>query len=162
MLIRGQQTRLLSYYHYVVLISINFGYISIFPRIKLCFLCAVELGAAKFSAIRRDANKEVVLVIAGVYCCNTVRWVIRIITSPTFSLTISQLWYLFEMDLVNQPKGVSEPTHVIPIRPCHDVYSSLHCSHRHRHRHRHRHSCLSLCLWPSYRVPVSLSCGYFM
>ena len=54
------------------------------------------------------------------------------ITSPTFSLTISRLWYLFEMDLVNQPRRVIEPTHVVPIRPCHDSYSSLQCSHRHR------------------------------
>ena len=76
------------------------------------------------------------------------------ITSPTFSLTISRLWYLFEMDLVNQPRGVSEPTHVVPIRPCHDVYSSLQCSHRHRQLRRH-----SVCLWPSYRVPVAaISC----
>ena len=45
---------------------------------KLCFLGAVGLGATKFSTIRRDAKNEVVLVIAGVYCCNTIRWVIRI------------------------------------------------------------------------------------
>ena len=88
----------------------------------------------------------------------------RYITSPTFSLTISRLWYLLELDLVNQPRGVSEPTHVVPIRPCHDVYSSLQCSypHRHRHCHRHRHSCLIPCLWPSNRIPVSPGCGYFM
>ena len=61
---------------------------------------------------------------------------------------------------MNQPRGVSGPTHVVPIRPCHDVYSSLQCSNR--HRHRHRHSCLSLCLWPSYRVPVLPGCGYFV
>ena len=161
MLIRGQHTHFLSYYHYIVIVSINFGYISTFLRKKLCFLGAVGPGATKFSTMRRDANNEVVFVIAGVYC-NTVRWVIRIITSPTFSLPISRLWYLFEMYLVNQPRSVSEPTHVVPIRPCHDVYSSLQCSHRHRHRHRHRHSCLNHCQWPSYRVLVSLGCGYFI
>ena len=59
---------------------------------------------------------------------------------------------------MNQPRRVSEPTHVVPIRPCHDVYSSLQCSHR--HRRRHRHPCLSLCLWPSYWVPVSPGCGF--
>ena len=92
MLICGQHTRLLSYYDYAVLDSVNFGYISIFLCIKLCFLGAVGLGATKLSTIRRDAKNEVVLVIAGVHCCNTVRWVIRIyITSPTFSLTISRL-----------------------------------------------------------------------
>ena len=78
MLISGQHTRFLSYYDYTVLVSINFGYISIFLHIKLCFLGAVGLGATKFSTIHQDINNEVVLVIAGVYCCNIVRWVIRI------------------------------------------------------------------------------------
>ena len=77
-LIYGQHIHLLSYYDYAVLVSINFGYISTFLRMKLGFLGAVGLGATKFSTIRRDAKNEVVLVIAGVYCCNTVRWVIRI------------------------------------------------------------------------------------
>ena len=90
MLILGQHTHLLSYFNYIVIVSINFGYISTFLCIKLCFLGAVGPGATKFSTIRRDANNEVVLVVAGVYC-NTVRWVIRIITSPTFSLIISRL-----------------------------------------------------------------------
>ena len=76
MLFCGQHTRLLSYYDYAVLGSVNFGHISIFLRIKLCFLGAV--GATKFSTIRRDAKNEVVLVIAGVYCFDTVRWVYRI------------------------------------------------------------------------------------
>ena len=39
---------------------------SIFLRIKLCFLGAVELGATKCSTIRRDAINGVVLVIACV------------------------------------------------------------------------------------------------
>ena len=78
MLICGQHTRLLSYYDYAVLVSVNFGYISIFLCIKLCFLGAVGLGATEFSTICREAKNEVVLFIDGVYCCNTVRWVIRI------------------------------------------------------------------------------------
>ena len=90
-LIFGQRTRLLSYYDYAVLVSINLGHSPIFLRTKLCFLGAVGLGATKFSTIRRDAKNEVVLLIAGVYCWNTVRWVFRIYHVPTFSLTISRL-----------------------------------------------------------------------
>ena len=78
MLICGQHTRLLSYYDYAVLVSIDFGNISIFLHVKLCFLDAVGLGATKISTVRRSAKNEVVLVIAGVYCCNIVRWVIKI------------------------------------------------------------------------------------
>ena len=78
MLICRQHTRLLPYCDYALLVSVNFGHIFIFICMKLCFLGAVGLGATKFSTIRQDAKNEVVPVIAGVYCCNTVKWVIRI------------------------------------------------------------------------------------
>ena len=82
MLFCGQHTHFLSYYDYTVLVSINFGYISICLRSKMCFFGAVGpavgLGATKFSTISWDTKNEVVLVVAGVYCSNIVRWVIRI------------------------------------------------------------------------------------
>ena len=87
------------------------------------------------------------------------------ITSSTFSLTISRLWYLFEMELVNQPRGVREPTHVVPITPCHDVYSSLQHSHHHRHCHRQRRSVEPMPIYDhlieiQFRRVVAISCKW--
>ena len=122
----GQHTCFLSYYDYAVLVSINSGYISISFRIKLCLLGPVGLGSTKFRTICRDAQIQFVLVIAGVKCCNFVRWVILgCITLSTFNVTISRFWYVFEMDLWTSPwELVNRPTwyrshHVMEYtRPC--------------------------------------------
>ena len=122
----GQHTCFLSYYDYAVLVSINSGYISISIRIKLCLLGPVGLGSTKFRTICRDAQIQFVLVIAGVKCCNFVRWVIiACITLSTFNVTISRFWYVFEMDLWTSPwELVNRPTwylshHVMEYtRPC--------------------------------------------